>query len=281
MGPGGDGPTIPKPADPPNPGAYRRPYITDGTASETAVARDVAVTSPNRPVDASDFTRGPLTDGQQRSFADKMRDFHDALVTAMPDLCRMDAPNPPYGTGDRSFIAPDPSGWFGDTRQPAGSFERPPSIGHIDNGQGNLPKPITPPAPAAAPGEKTANVTQYLPSGEAVITPVSQADIEAAVTKAVEPYVGKVADLEHLVEEMAGQGDPAQRADRGTARFRGKVVSLGPTAKQARRQAERERRQEEDNDYWFGVARTGSAEQRTRAIRKLARRGIDIDEVVD
>ncbi len=281
MGPGGEGPTIPKPTDPPSPGQYRRPYITTGTAAATAEERNVPVTSPNRPVDAEQFDRGPLTDGQERSFADKMRDFHDALVTAMPDLCRMDAPTPPYGTGDRAFLAPDPSGWFGDTRQPAQSFVRPPSIGSIDSGQGNLPKPITIPASAPAPGEKQAGVTQVAPAAEAVITQITQADIDAAVGKAVEPWIGKVNSLQRLVDDLAGQGDPAQRAARGTARFLGKAANLGPSAKEARRQAERERRKAEDVEYWRGVALAGASDQRARAIRKLARLGVDVDEIDD
>ncbi len=280
MGPGGSGPTIPKPTDPPQPGQFRRPYITSGEAAMTATAEhDQTVTAPLRPVDADQFDRGPLTDGQQRSFADKMTDFHDALVALMPDLCRMDAPNPPYGTEDRSFTAPDPSGWAGITRQPAQSFQRPPSIGTIPNGAGNLPKPLAIPASAPAPGEKLGGSTQVAPSAEAVITSITQADIDAAVSKAVGPWVGKVASLQTLVDQMASQGDPAQRADRGTAVR--KAVQIGPSAKEARRQAKQEQERQSVVDYWAGVARAGAPDQRTRAIRKLAKLGVDIDDLAE
>jgi hypothetical protein len=281
MGPGGDGPTIPKPTDPPSPGSYRRPYISAGHAAAQATTQnDEPVTAPLRPIDASQFDRGPLTVGQERSFADKMLDFHDALVDAMPDLCRMDAPNPPYGTGDRSFVAPDPSGWAGDTRQPAQSFERPPSIGSIPTGAGNLPKPLSIPASAPAPGEKHAGVEQVTYSGDADIHPITSDEIEAAVKAATEPLITKVASLQTLVDELASQGDPTQRADRGTVRSL-KAVQLGPTAKQARRQAKQEQRRQATVDYWTGIARAGAPDQRARAIRKLAKVGVDVDELTD
>jgi hypothetical protein len=281
MGPGGDGPTIPKPGDPPSPGSYRRPYIATGHAAASATSQhDETVTAPTRPIDASQFDRGPLTDGQQRSFADKMTDFHDALVAVMPDLCRMDAPNPPYGTGDRSFVAPDPSGWAGGTRQPAQSFQRPPSIGTIPNGAGNLPKPLSIPASAPAPGEKQAGVKQVTYSGDASIHAITTGEIEAAVKAATDPLVTKVASLQTLVDELASQGDPAQRADRGTARST-KAVQLGPSAKEARREAKQEHERLAAVDYWTGIARAGAPDQRTRAIRKLAKLGMDVDELTD
>jgi hypothetical protein len=280
MGAGGSGPSIPAPSDPPQPGQYRRPYLTDGQAAETAVARDVTVTAPIHPVEASDFDKGPLglAQGQQRSLSDKIAHFHDALVDWKPDLCRMDAP------------PPDPSGWFGSTRQPAASFQRPPSLPQIDSGGNALPTPIRLPSSAPAPGE-TKGVEQVSFSAEPTLRAITQADIDAAVAKAATaaaetaaaPYIAKIATLEATVDELASQGDPAQRADRGTAGFRGKSARLLPTAKEARRQAAREKRREaerqEEIDYQTGMARSGSPEARGRAIDKLARLGVSVEDL--
>jgi hypothetical protein len=268
LGDDASGPTIPKPTDPPQPGQFRRPYIADGHAAETAEARNVAVTAPNRPVDASDFTRGPLTDGQERSFSDKLATFHDMLVTAVgADLCRMDAPNPPYGTDDRAFLAPDPSGWFGSTRQPAGSFERPPDINSIPNQAGSLPHPVTLPSSAPSPGEMKGVTPVSYPS-EAKMTTIS--DLEE-----------QIKTLSNKYETLANSGDPAQRADRGTAWFRGKAARLGPSAKESQREAEKAAKRARNVEFYRGMALSGAPEDRVRYIGKLQRLGVDVANLSD
>lgn len=265
LGGGDSGPTIPSPSDPPSPAQYRRAYLTDGRQAQTASMHDVSVTAPIHPIEGEDFDRGPLTDGQQRSFADKLAIFHDALADWRPELCRMD-------TSDRSFLAPDPSGWFGSTRQPAESFDRSPDLQRIDNKASAGLRQLDIPKTAPAPGE-TQGVQQVSLSADPTLRAITQADVDAAVTRATESLSQKVTTLEGLVDQVANAGDPAQRAERGAAGFRGKAAQIGLSAKEERRKAARSRRRSSKVEFYKGLAATGGPAARTRAIEKLAKLG--------
>jgi hypothetical protein len=275
LGGDSDGPSIPKPSDPPSPSQYQRPYISAGHQRQDAAATDVSVTSPLRPVDAGDFDRGPLgTDqGQQRSLADKMGELHDTIADWRPELCLMDG-----GTGTRSFEIPDAAGSYGTRRQPDLAYQRPPDIAQIDNQQGSVPRPMSVPNSAPAPGEVGKGIVAHtvVPSPEVTVSPVTQAMIETAVGKAVAPYITKIQTLEHDLDQVTSAGDPAQRAVRGSAGFVAKSASL--VAQETQIAADRARKRERKVEFQRGLAASGDAGVRTQSRNWLSKRGIAIPD---
>ena len=278
---------LPKPSDPPSPGQFHRPYIQAGRAAETAVTHDVAVTRPGKPIEAGDFNRQALgpSEGRERSFADKLMKFHDAMASWRPGLCRMGATSSgPHRDLPASFYAPDITGNAGLTSQPAGNFARPPETQHLDTRAGSLPTPVRMTLPPSAPipgGLKGA----VAPRAEAVIT--QEGDIEAAlrelaaqVNQQNAAFTTKIASIETLTEQLASSGDPAQRAVRGAAGFLSKAatVSTSRVQREAARTEKQERQRREDIAWYEGKARAGGPDERAAAIRKLAKLGVEFDD---
>ncbi len=269
---------LPKPSDPPKPGQFQRPYLRSGLAAETAVAHDVSVHRPNRPVEASDFQRDALgpAEGRERSFADKFASvllkFHDAVTAWRPGLCRMGATS----TGTHralpaNYYAPDISGNIGLTEQPAANFRRPPDLPTLDTRGSLLPSL---PSPAGSEQKTVASVTEAQFSATGDVTAAIR-----ALSERVGQQITKIATIEAQYEQLASQGDPVQRAVRGATGFLGKaaVVSPAKARRKATRQERKDRRRQEEITWQMGKARLGEPDERAVAIRKLANLGVDVD----
>lgn len=81
------------------PGQFRRPYISAGHQREDGVgASPPSIPSRTHDMAATDFRRGPLTDGQERqspgsgkrAAISAMQALHDRIQSQFPDLCPMD-----------------------------------------------------------------------------------------------------------------------------------------------------------------------------------------------
>lgn len=172
-------PSIPSPSDSISPSSFRRPYLSAGHQRETAQSSAANIPTTTHPIDAEDYTRGPLTDGHARTLTEKLADLHDVVTDWRPNLCLMDA------NGSMAF-----------DRQPPD-----PAVDRLPNKATSSPVSKDAMQPAAAPGEKS----------------FSDEQLENLLKKVVEPYANQISKLEKTVERMAAEPDPNRSALRGVA----------------------------------------------------------------
>lgn len=256
LGAGGD-PTagIPKPSeDGVEPGKYKRPYISAGHQREDASASPAHIPQVTHPISASDFSRGPLTDGHQRYLTGKLADIHDGLADWKPELCRM------------STMGAD--GTFGPDRQAAN-----PLVSQLSNGTTNAPMSIT------LTGSNGGSFTYggVPTTGGPVAKALTSDDIAAAITKAIAPFQQKIDSLQQAYDALASQPDPGQAPIRGIAGATVTKVEKASAANEAQQQAARGRRAARI-DYLQAVARGGNADARLAAQERLAKMGVEITE---
>ncbi len=244
--------SLPRPSETVTPGQFRRPYLAAGHQRAAAAAAPASIPTTTHPIGADDFTRGPLTDGH--AAAAKLADFHDGLAGWQPGLCRMDA------DGSAAF-----------DRQPEVSFDRsratpPGSV--LDPRDDASPRPVAAPATATAPGEKVAALV--VGSGAPVAKAITPEELDAAITRAVEPFLSKITRLEATIDELAAAPDLTKSAARGVT-----TVGLGKSAKRSDKARRGAARKAERRDFYARMARSGDPEQRLHAQDWLARRGLD------
>jgi len=243
---------LPKPSDTITPGQFKRPFITAGQQQEVATEHSADVTPDTHPISASDFTRGPITAGQQRTLTQKLADLHDALAAWKPDLCLMDA------SGSNAF-----------DRQPAASFDRTNRFQKLvnDNQDARPQRAVMPPT-VKAPGEKV--ITLSLSQDD--ITKI----VEEALAKEREPLLTKIDKLQGAYDELASQPDPNRSADRGVTGMSRKLQTA--TVTKAERKASRaDARKAEKIEYLQSLAVSSDPAVRIRAQRKLTDQGIEVD----
>lgn len=236
---------LPSPSDPPQPGQFRRPYLTAGHARENANTTHDARLPQANPDSAEAHTRGPLTDGQERESpgdsAQKMQhdllDLHDWLSSIVPTCCPMQAPelraasvpqntNPPAET-------PSPGAWAG-----------------------------TPGAPGISAIKAESGLEDSIKA--AVAEAVGQ-----QVTAILGEQAEKMAELERAVAELSRQPDPYRDPIRGMA---GLPVLAGSEAMkgdggEAQKRAQRAELQA-DLRYYQGLLASGDVRYREVALRR-------------
>ncbi len=239
--------TPPKPVDTITPGQFHRGYIDAGHQREVATASSAHIPTDTHPVDADQFGRGPLTAGQERQSpgnkaasagaqvadasravrANELADFHDRVLGALgPDICFMAA-------GETSMVPTEATA---------------------------TPQAVSMPATAKAPGEKAdepdlTKAATVAVDVEAIVASALESRLPDLLTKAVEPYVSKIAALEAQVEELSSQPDPSRAPMRG--------VVAGPV----------EKRSHADEAQQDAAARAEAA--RIDFLRRIVRNGSD------
>jgi hypothetical protein len=247
----GTGDDLPKPSETITPGQFSRPYITTDRQTETGSSHAPHIPTTTHPVRATDFTRGPLTDGHQRYLAAKMADFHDALSSWKPELCLMDA-----------------NGYMAFDRQPDGSFVRGQSYNQIPNKETASPTVVTPASIAAA--TKSLDV----PTQPLVAKTYTEDELQAALGAAVAPILSKVSKLEREYQELAASPDPNRSANRGVTGV-GMTKIVEATAKKAQRQAARKAKRADKISHLRELAASPNSEMRIHAQSRLAEMGED------
>ncbi len=239
--------TPPKPVDTITPGQFQRGYIDAGHQREVATASAAHIPTDTHPVEADEFDRGPIGAGQERQSpgnkaasageqvadasatlrANELADFHDRVLGALgPDICFMAA---------------------GETAM-------------VPNEATATPQAVTLPPTAKAPGEKAdeAELTKAATVAldvEAIVASALETRLPDLLTKAVEPYISKIAALEATVEELSRQPDPSRAPMRG--------VVAGPV----------EKRSHADEAQQDAAARAEAA--RIDFLRRIVRNGSD------
>ncbi len=243
---------IPKPTDADiTPGQYKRPYITAGHQREDASASPAHIPTVTHPISASDYTRGPLTDGHQRYLTGKLAEIHDGIADWRPELCLM-----------RTMTA---EGDFGAGRQPVN-----PLVASLGNGSTNSASSITLTGNGGTFTFGNAPIT-----GGPVAKSITPEDIAAAVTSAVAPFQQQIDHLQKAYDALAAQPDPGRAPIRGIAGATTTKVEKVSAANEAQQEAARGRKQARV-DYLMAVARGGNADQRIAAQERLAKMGIEV-----
>jgi hypothetical protein len=237
---------LPKPSESITPGQFKRPYISAGRQSESAHAKAPRIPETTHPIRATDFGRGPLTEGHQRYLAAKMVEFHDAIVAVHPDLCRMDA-----------------NGSFAFDRQPAESFERKLAAKQVPNQDTASPKPVTDLPVTKVEVDQTLAVKTY-----------TSEELEAAVTASIQPYIAKLSSLENKYDALASAPDPARSALRGVTGVTVNKVSE-PDVKKALRKAARKTKRADKIEFYRTLASSPDSSTRIHAQDKLASLGVE------
>jgi hypothetical protein len=247
----------PKPSETITPGQFRRAFIKDGQEDPGGTSHAAAkIPTTTHPVRADQFDRGPLTDGHQRPSASKaMSLIHDGIADWRPDLCLMDA------GGSNAF-----------DRQPAVPRDGGPSLTAVPNKDASAPASIEIPASRRAPGEKGAVPRVALGAGRGIVNEVPEALIAAAVTKAVEPLLGKIASLETSVESLSAAPDYSRAAHRGTG-VANKVATVSSAPKASRKDG----RKQDRIEYLQSMTRSSDPEARIRAQDRLDRLGVAVE----
>jgi hypothetical protein len=239
---------IPKPSETITPGQFKRPYISAGHQKETASAAAAHIPETTHPISASDFSRGPLTDGHQRYLKGALADIHDGLAAWKPDLCRMDA-----------------NGSFAFDRQPGL-----PMVAQMPNGAAN--------SPVNGLGNTTANGMPgftFAPAGAPVAKAISEEELSAIIAKAMEPTLKKVTTLQEEIDRLGAQPDPAEAANRGIAGAEIRKVAKVSEANEAQQEAARGKRANKI-EFLSSLARNGSPDQRIAAQERLNRMGVEV-----
>lgn len=233
---------IPQPSESITPGQFNRPYLSAGHQKETASGSAAHIPETTHPISASDFSRGPLADGHQRYLKGALADIHDGLSAWKPDLCRMSPM--------------DAAGSFASERQPGL-----PLVGQLPNGAAN--------SPAGMPG------FAFNPASAPVAKALTEEDLAAIVTKAMQPALEKITSLQEEVDRLGSQPDPIAAANRGIVGADIRKVAKVSEANEAQQEAARGKRAEKV-DYLQGLARNGSPEQRIAAQERLNRLGVSV-----
>ncbi len=264
------GPALPKPGDNSRvePGSFKRPYITAGHQSESGHSVAPSIPTGTHPVTAGEFTRGPLEDGHQRYIVSKMAEFHDALAAVYgSDLCKVNDA--------------DENGHFGEGRQPAGAFQRPPASTRLDNKEGAHPHPVAVPDSAPSPGNKVDGFVFDKAVAPAART-YTEEELQAALTKALAPVMNKVQTLEREVETLSAQPDPNALPHRGTgvamavsAPVLAKAATIGGA--EAQHEAGRASKKAAKIEYLQSLARNSDPAVRIRAQERLDRMGAPLE----
>jgi hypothetical protein len=247
-GVGGD---LPKPSETITPGQFKRPYITTDRQDETGSSHKPHIPTTTHPVRATDFTRGPLTEGHQRYLSAKMADIHDALSSWKPELCRMDA-----------------NGYMAFDRQPDGSFVRGPDMKAVPNKDTAAPT-VVPPASVTS-----ATKSLDIPTQPMVAKTYTEAELQAALSSAVAPILQKMEHLESEYNALAASPDPNRSAHRGVTGI-GMAKIAEATAKKAQRQAARKAKRATKVAHLRELAASPNSEMRISAQTRLAAMGED------
>jgi hypothetical protein len=238
----------PKPSEDITPGAYKRPYISAGHASESGSAKAPRIPTTTHPVRATDFTRGPLTDGHQRYLSQKLAEFHDALSEWNPSICRMDA------NGYQAF-----------DRQPAETFVRDINDKQIPNQDHAAPTPVGASALAAASkSESEPSIRMY-----------TESELQAVLSTAMQPYIVKVQSLEDDYNKLAASPDPNRSALRGATGLGVTTKIAQAQAKKVQQKAARKAKRDAKIDNYRLLAASPDSEMRIHAQRRLMKLGVD------
>jgi hypothetical protein len=181
------------------PGKFARGFLSDGRASMTPGAAPRMPMTPKVPSPDS-INRGELTDGRARSSAQKsfgdaekssaveaITALHNYIAQQTPELCALEQPG---GTQNVPITAPV-----------VAKLDNKADVGPIGSGPIESVNKII-------GGSETANTTSALKA----------ADIEALITKSVEPMAVLVAELTKRIAGLESGPDPATVAARnGTA----------------------------------------------------------------
>ena len=239
--------SLPKPSETITPGQFKRPYISAGNQSESGSAKAPRIPTTTHPIRATDFTRGPLTAEHQRYLATKMAEFHDALSSWKPELCRMDA----------GGYAPD--------RLPAEFAFRGLQVPNQESAS---------PTPVASTTLNAASKSLVIPETELVAKSYTEAELQAALGAALQPYISKVSHLESQYNELAASPDPARSANRGVTGMGTTKISMAVT-KKAQRQVARKDKRANKIAYYRLLSDSSDPEMRIHAQRRLADLGED------
>ena len=238
----------PKPSEDITPGAYKRPYISAGHASESGSAKAPRIPTTTHPVRATDFTRGPLTDGHQRYLSQKLAEFHDALSEWNPSICRMDS------NGYQAF-----------DRQPAETFVRDINDKQIPNQDHAAPTPVGASALAAASkSESEPSIRMY-----------TESEVQAVLSTAMQPYIAKVQTLEDEYNKLAASPDPNRSALRGATGLGVTTKIAQARTKKVQQKAARKDKRDAKIDNYRLLAASPDSEMRIHAQRRLAKLGVD------
>jgi hypothetical protein len=256
--------SLPTPSDTITPGEFRRPFIAAGHERESAAASAPNIPTTTHPITAGQFTRGPLTEGHERVLTQKMAEFHDALSSWKPDLCR---------------LAPmDANGRFDPERQPGYAFNRDGGsiAAQINNQQSASPQPRVMPPTKAAPGEKAS--LPHVASGldldaGTAVTQVTADQFAAALTKLAKLEKDNVA-LKAQYEQLAASPDPARSALRGVTGVVTKGTKITKLATTGSQKGSRKRAAKIET--WRDMVSSTDANLRIYAQNRLRRAGVDI-----
>jgi hypothetical protein len=247
-------------------GQFNRPYIAAGHQREDGTSGSPANIPASSPLSPDQFQRGPLTAGVERpspgtvkgrdfyshasrdSYASVMSTVHDALASAMPGVCPM-APTPAVVPTATNAPAPQTT-----STATAGTPT-------VDMRAGSGPTVV--PSPGVTPGVAKA-ASDLGPSADEI-----QALVDAAVTKAAEPLLTKIAGLEQQIVDWESEPDPREDPHRGgVTTSRVTLAKAATDGAEAQEVAEKAARDAEDADYLRmlrAAAQSGNTEMRLRA----------------
>ena len=253
---------LPKPGDDAvQPGKFTRGYIRAGHQDAGGSGHGHAsIPDVTHPVHASDFGRGPLTEGHQRYLSSKVADLHDGLSSWQPELCRMDSKG--SMAFDRQNMGGDPTGNARDGMPFVNAFKA------VDNHATATPQPTDPGVTRKAPGEKSAKAAKH------TVKQITADQIQDIVHAATQPLINKISSMQGTIDAMAAAPDLSRSASRGVTGYPTTKIGKADTGK-AQKKSGRSEKKAEKIEFMRSVATAGDPAERIEAQDWLASRGID------